>query len=50
MNGCVCVFSAPETYVTANGKKVLNMVSANFLGFAGNQEIQVATAHFQTAQ
>ena len=46
---CVCVFSPPGTHVTANGKKVLNMVSANFLGFAGDQDIQVATAQIQTA-
>ena len=40
----LCVRSAPGTLFTVNGKKVLNMVSANFLGFAGDEDIQVATA------
>lgn len=34
----------PTTYIVANGKKVLNMVSANFLGFAGDEAIQDACA------
>ncbi len=35
------VRSPPKTYIVANGKKVLNMVSTNFLGFAGDDDIQV---------
>ncbi|KAL0025965.1 hypothetical protein WJX77_008574 [Trebouxia sp. C0004] len=34
----------PTTYIVANGKKVLNMVSANFLGFAGDKAIEEACA------
>lgn len=38
------------TWVTVNEKSVLNMVSSNFLGIAGNKEIMVSAPSLQSLQ
>lgn len=43
-NSCAeqhCMRSIPGVYTTANDKQVLNMVSWNFLGLAGDSNIEV---------
>jgi len=40
-NDVFYIFRRPDKVMTVNGKKVINMASMNFLGFLGDESIEV---------